>query len=144
MSSFISGNLIHFIFSNWVLCCKLTECLFISSIFKLKNVHGKDCSKELFEWPESPMSSKWLSPPYIIYVSALDLIVFKCISSLKYVPQYFLQIYFRLCNKTKSSCPAEWTLVPETILRLLVRGHFCSLKQWDINSHAFFPEMPQL
>lgn len=117
MSSFISGNLIHFIFSNWILYCKLTECLFISSIFKLKNVHGKDCSEELFERPAIPKRAQWVQSDYCHHLSfmfilyALDMIVFKCSSYLKYVPQYFLQIYFRLCNKIKYSCPMEWTLV---------------------------------
>lgn len=53
-------------------------------------------------------------------LSALDLIVFKCFSYLRYVPQYFPQIYFRLCNKIKSSCPIEWSLALERVLRLLL------------------------
>lgn len=65
-------------------------------------------------------------------LSALDLIVFKRFSDLKYVPQYFLQIYFRLCNKIKSSCPTEWTLVLERTKALSAKGISAPWKNEDI------------
>lgn len=40
-------------------------------------------------------------------LSTLHLIVFKCFYYLKYVPRYSIQIYFRLYNKIKFSCPTE-------------------------------------